>query len=282
MKKIQQQRIILTIVICSLIVCLLVGFTNRSSRPDIPTNLINVAHRGASGFAPENTQASFRKGIEMGADFLEFDVHLSKDGEPVIIHDERVDRTTNGKGFVKDLTLAELKELDVGGSFDPVYTGETILTLDELLEEFYGEAGLLIEIKKPDQYPGIEEKVVEALTVYPDVSGIIIQSFDIDSMRKVHALLPEVEVAVLMNPSPFLPSSKTLKELTSFASYINFNVSYVNKRVVDQVHKHDGKVLVWSKKDTQLFAKAKRFGADGVISDFSKLPMDEPAFLATK
>lgn len=282
MKILQQHRIILTIAICSLCVWFLVGYTNQSSRPDLSKNLMNIAHRGASGFAPENTQASFRKGIELGADFLEFDVHLSKDGEPVIIHDERVDRTTNGKGFVKDLTLAELKELDVGSTFDPSYSSETILTLSELLEEFYGEVGLLIEIKKPELYPGIEEKVVEALTVYSDVSGIIIQSFDIDSMRKVHSLLPEVQVAVLMNPSPFLPSSQTIKELTSFASYINFNVSYVNKRVVDQVHKHDGKVLVWSKKDSQLFAKAKRFGVDGVISDFSNLPMDEPAFLATK
>ena len=259
---------------------LLVGFNEHPPKQVEMTGMISVAHRGASSYAPENTQAAFRKGLELGADFLESDVHLSKDGELVIMHDEKVDRTTNGKGFVKDYTLAELKELDAGMSFDASFSGEKIITLDELLDEFYGEIGLLIEIKKPKLYPGIEEKVVALLKKQEDVSGVIVQSFDIESMRKIHSLLPELQIAILMKPSTLLPSSKRLEDLTSFATYINFNVSYINKRMVDRIHTYGGKVLVWSKQDQQLIAKAFQYGVDGIITDFAQWPVDEPAFLA--
>ncbi|MEK5037160.1 glycerophosphodiester phosphodiesterase [Sporosarcina sp. FSL K6-3457] len=259
---------------------LLVGFNEHPPKQVEMTGMISVAHRGASSYAPENTQAAFQKGLELGADFLESDVHLSKDGELVIIHDEKVDRTTNGTGFVKDYTLAELKELDAGTSFDASFSGEKIITLDELLDEFYGEIGLLIEIKKPKLYPGIEEKVVELLKKYEDVSGVIVQSFDIESMRKIHSLLPELQIAVLMKPSTLLPSSKRLEDLTSFATYINFNVSYINKRMVDRIHTYGGKVLVWSKQDQQLIAKAFQYGVDGIITDFAQWPVEEPTFLA--
>jgi glycerophosphoryl diester phosphodiesterase len=259
---------------------LLVGFNEHPPKQLEMTGMISVAHRGASSYAPENTQAAFRKGLELGADFLECDVHLSKDSELIIMHDDKVDRTTNGTGFVKDYTLAELKELDAGITFGDSFSGEKIMTLDELLEEFYGEIGLLIEIKKSSLYPGIEEKVVELLKKYGNVNGVIVQSFDIESMRKMHSLLPELQIAILMQPSTLLPSSKRLEDLTSFATYINFNVSYINKRMVDRIHAYGGKVLVWSKKDQQLISKAFQYGVDGIITDFSQWPVEEPTFLA--
>ncbi len=258
---------------------LLVGFNEEPPKQVEMKGMISVAHRGASGYAPENTQSAFQKGLELGADFLECDVHLSKDGELIIMHDEKVDRTTNSTGFVKDFTLAELKELDAGETFDITFIGEKIITLDELLDEFYGEIGLLIEIKKSNLYPGIEEKVVALLEEYNDLSSIIVQSFDVESMRKVHSLLPELQIAILIKPSTLLPSLKTIKDLTSFATYINFNVSYLNKRIVNQIHMHDGKVLVWSKKDHQLIAKAFAYGVDGIITDFSQWPVEEPTLL---
>jgi glycerophosphoryl diester phosphodiesterase len=197
---------------------LLVGFNEQSLKQVEMKGMISVAHRGASGYAPENTQAAFQKGLELGADFLEFDVHLSKDGELIIIHDDKLNRTTNGKGLVKDLTLAELKELDAGGTFDATFIGEKIITLDELLDEFYGKIGLLIEIKKSHLYPGIEEKVVALLEEYGDLSIIIVQSFDVESMRKVHSLLPELQIAILMKPSSLQPSAKRIEDLTFFAT----------------------------------------------------------------
>ncbi|MCG7345727.1 glycerophosphodiester phosphodiesterase [Sporosarcina sp. ACRSL] len=257
---------------------LLVGYNDQSKKVH-HSKMISVAHRGASSLAPENTLAAFHKAVELRADYLETDVHLSKDGELIIMHDDKIDRTTNGSGYIKEMTLAELKELDAGGTFGREFEGESIITLNELLEEFYDQVGFLIELKNPKNYPGIEEKVVELVKDYYEFSSIIIQSFDADSMMKVHTLLPEIEVAVLIHPSESLLSAKRLDELTSFASYINFNVSFVSKRTVDNVHKRGSKVLVWSKKDKRLVSKAQKFGVDGIISDFSAWPTDEPIYL---
>ncbi|MFC5603777.1 glycerophosphodiester phosphodiesterase [Sporosarcina koreensis] len=269
-------------VICMAIIgaCLflLVGFNDQTKKVHNP-NLLSIAHRGASGLAPENTRAAFQKAVELRADYLEFDVHLSKDGELIIMHDDKIDRTTNGSGYIKDMTLEELKTLDAGGAFGEEFLGEPIMTLNELLEEFYSQIGLLIELKNPKSYPGMEEKVVSLLMGYDDLSSIIIQSFDVDSMRKIHTILPEIEVAILVHPSESLLSAKKLDELTSFASYINFNVSFLSKKMVDNIHERDSKVLVWSKKDKRMVSKAQKVGVDGIISDFSIWPTEEPIYL---
>ena len=194
MGELQKKKLLFVFV--SICMLLLVGYEARPFNHVEMNGMISVAHRGASNFAPENTQSAFRKALELGADFLECDVHLSKDGELIIMHDDKVDRTTNGSGYVKNFTLAELKELDAGGKFHASFAGEKIITLNELLDEFYGEVGLLIEIKKPSMYPGIEEKVVALLSEYKDLNSIIVQSFDIESMRKMNTLLPELEVAL--------------------------------------------------------------------------------------
>lgn len=257
---------------------LLVGYNGQTKKVHNP-NLLSIAHRGASSFAPENTRAAFQKGIELQADYLECDIHMSKDGELVIMHDDKIDRTTNGNGFISEYTLEELRDFDAGSYYSETFAGETIMTMNELLEEFYEQAGLLIELKNPASYPGIEEKVVALLQEYDDLSSIIIQSFDAESMRKIHNMLPALEVAVLIRPAESLLSSKKLDDFTSFASYINFNVSFLNKRMVDNIHERDSKVLVWSKKDKKLVEKAQKYGVDGIISDFSKWPMNEPIFL---
>src|SRR5699024_7283151 len=101
--------------------------------------MINVAHRGASGHAPENTMAAFQKGFEMKADYIEIDVQMTKDGELIVIHDTTVDRTTNGTGNVGDLTFEEIKQLDAGSWFSDEYAGEKIPTFEEILDEFRGK-----------------------------------------------------------------------------------------------------------------------------------------------
>jgi len=274
MGDLQKKKLLFIFVsICMLV---LVGYEARPFNHVEMSGMISVAHRGASNFAPENTLSAFQKALDLGADFLECDVHLSKDGELIIIHDDKVDRTTNGSGFVKNFTLAELKELDAGGKFHASFAGEKIITLDELLDEFYGEVGLLIEIKKPSMYPGIEEQVVAVLSQYKDLNSIIVQSFDIESMRKMNTLLPELEVALLIKPSIQSLSPQKIIDLTSFATYINFNVSYVNKRVINQIHNQGGKVLVWSTKNQGSVDKAFQYSVDGIITDFSIWPVEGP------
>lgn len=108
-----------------------------------------IAHRGASGYAPENTRAAFDLAIELGADAIETDLQVTRDGELVLIHDDRVDRTSDGTGPVADFTLAELQSLDLGGWFDRAFAGQRILTLAELLAEYGGRIPLCLEIKDP-------------------------------------------------------------------------------------------------------------------------------------
>src|SRR5688572_11167984 len=120
-----------------------------------------VGHRGAMGYRPENTLASYEHALELGADWIECDVHLSRDGVPVVIHDETLDRTTNGHGLVRDHSLAELKRLDAGAWFGAEYAGERLLTLHELLEWARARDTVVdVEVKNaPLYYDGIEAKV---------------------------------------------------------------------------------------------------------------------------
>ncbi|MHA6260260.1 glycerophosphodiester phosphodiesterase [Sporosarcina sp. CAU 1771] len=279
MENSRKKVIVKLILLAGACLLLLVGYKKEYNVKYVGSNeILSVAHRGASGFAPENTAAAFRKAIELGADFLEFDVQMSKDGELIIIHDDKVDRTTNGSGLVSVFTLEELKQLDAGGGYHEDFSGEQLITLQELMEEFHGHVGLLLEIKKPSMNIGIEEKVAEVLRQYSDLSNVIVQSFDAESMRKMNKLLPEIEIAVLMKTSGFSPSSRKIQELSTFATYINFNVGYVSKRTVKDVHRYGGKVFVWAIKDDTSVNKAIQYGVDGMISDFSQWPSQEQLF----
>jgi glycerophosphoryl diester phosphodiesterase len=108
-----------------------------------------IAHRGASGYAPENTRAAFDLAIEMGADAIETDLQITRDGELVLIHDDRVDRTSDGTGPVADFTLAELQALDAGSWFDPGFAGERVMTFTEGLADYGDRIPLCLEIKDP-------------------------------------------------------------------------------------------------------------------------------------
>lgn len=128
-------------------------------------NIINFAHRGASAVCPENTMAAFRKGLELGATGIETDVQMTKDGGLVLIHDETLNRTTSGTGYVKDHTLAELLEVDAGSWFGPEFKDERLPLLEDLLDLLQGRDTILnIELKNGTfLYPGMEEKVIAAV-----------------------------------------------------------------------------------------------------------------------
>lgn len=162
-----------------------------------PTRII--AHRGASAYAPENTLPSFKMALEMGAEGLELDVHLSRDGHLMVIHDEKVDRTSSGKGFVKDMTLSQLKKLDFGSWFSEEYAGTSIPTLEEVLELLSGWNGLLnIEIKSgPIVYPGIEKKLIETVKAFGFEDKVIFSSFNHYSLRDIKEIDPSMKIGLL-------------------------------------------------------------------------------------
>jgi len=165
-----------------------------------------IGHRGAMGCAPENTFPSFEFGVLHGADILELDIHLSRDGEVVVIHDATLDRTTNGHGYVRDHTLSELKRLDAGASFGDAYAGARIPTFAELLEWSHDRTTLAVEIKADYvRYPDIEEKVVELLARYDAVDQVIMISFDHTTLRKMKRLEPNVAIGPLYRARPVDP-----------------------------------------------------------------------------
>ncbi len=163
------------------------------------------AHRGSKGTHPENTLAAFQEAAAVGSDGIELDVHLSKDGQLVVIHDELVDRTTNGQGYIKDKTVAEIKALDAGGWFSSEFQGETIPTFDEvlsLLDRMLFNGYLNIEIKTDKlDYPGIEQLVSERMTRREWSFIYFYSSFNFDTLKKMQALEPVTPKAMIMSTS---------------------------------------------------------------------------------
>ncbi|ARI78629.1 glycerophosphodiester phosphodiesterase [Halobacillus mangrovi] len=232
--------------------------------------VLSIAHRGAAGYAPENTMAAFEKAFEMKAEMLELDVQMSKDGELVVMHDTTVDRTTDGAGKVKNLTYDELKRLDAGSYFSKEFAGEKIPKLEEVLDEYRGKMGIVIEMKSPSLYPGIEQKIADTLKERnldtPTNNDIIVQSFDHESLKAFHSILPEVPVAVLLDFNPDGVSDQQLTEFSSFAKYVNPNKTMIDKKLVERIHKYGMETYPWDVRERESVKALIKAGVDGVIT----------------
>jgi glycerophosphoryl diester phosphodiesterase len=158
-------------------------------------------HRGNAAECPENTLAAFRSAIELGVDLIECDVHLTADQRLAVIHDHQLDRTTNGRGLVRDHTLADLQALDAGSWKDPRFRGERIPELQEVLALARGKVGVAIEIKNhPIASPGLEPILVEAVHAAGMTDQVIVISFDHGAVRRVHDLDAQILTGALAVP----------------------------------------------------------------------------------
>jgi glycerophosphoryl diester phosphodiesterase len=231
----------------------------------------NVAHRGAAGYAPENTIAGFDLAVDMKADYIEIDVQRSIDGELVVIHDTTVDRTTDGTGKVGDLTLQQLHQLDAGSWKEESFAGETIPAFEEILDRYQGKVGILIELKAPELYPGIEEQVAEALKErnldQPQNEKIIIQSFNFQSMKKTDQLLPKVPVGVLTSNRTHT-TAEALKEFSTYAEWFNPSYGIVTEEVVDQVHAQGMQIGSWTVRSQEAADFLFDMNVDAIITDY--------------
>lgn len=179
-----------------------------TSATDKHKDILNVSHRGASGHAPEHTLVSYKMGEQMHGDYFELDLQMTKDGLLIAMHDETVDRTTNGTGYVKDLTLSEMKELDAGSWFNekypqyavPEYAGLDVPTLEEVFQKFGKNASYYIETKSPDIYPGMEKELLRLVNEYRiDKEKLLVQSFSPQSLQIMHELDPSVNFVQLIS-----------------------------------------------------------------------------------
>ncbi len=150
-----------------------------------------IAHRGASAYEPENTLRAFRRAIELGADMSELDVHLSKDGHIIIMHNAAVDSTTNGHGAIKDMTLDELKRLDAG-------KGEQIPTLGEVLDVVRGKNGLYIELKGEETPRAVVDLLCESN--FTEQKQVIVGSFLPHLVKEVKDIAPKIATSLLIGP----------------------------------------------------------------------------------
>ena len=165
-----------------------------------------IAHRGASGYAPENTLEAFRLAMDMGADGFELDVHMSKDGQLVVIHDDTVDRTTNGTGLVKELTLSQLQDLDASNGME-AYRGARIPTLGEVFDLVRDTKHIVnVEVKTDDWfYPGIEEACLALAKEKGMEDRVIYSSFNHHTLIKLRELKPDARLGLLFGDIMFKP-----------------------------------------------------------------------------
>lgn len=235
------------------------------------------AHRGSSGMAPENTGAAFELAIAEGADYIEADVQLSADGELVIIHDVTLVRTTDARlAFpdrapwnVHDFTLTELKKLDAGGWYDGAFTGQCILTLDELLDLLADRAGLNLELKSPEVNPGLVRAVATRLRQRSEwlapAAPLIVGSFDEQAVRDFHALLPEVPVSLITYD---VPAAKRLAELAGWIFSVNPDVRRLRPEDAARVTEAGPALVPWTVDSPALWRWALDLGVAGMITNY--------------
>lgn len=241
-------------------------------------DVLSAAHRGASESTPENTLAAFRAGTEQGADLIEIDVQRSSDGELVVIHDTTLTRTTNVEEVfpdrapwnVRDFTAAEMQTLDAGSWKGAEFTGEKLPSFTESIEVIRKSgSGMLLEIKSPDLYTGIEAEVSDALResrgYVQSALGqdeLIVQSFDFDSMKTFSEIEPTIPVGLLGTPT-----IEELPELATWAEQINPFHSSIDAAYVAEVHRLGMDVLVWTVNAEEDMVRAIDLGVDGVITN---------------
>ena len=216
------------------------------------------------GHCPENTFVSFERALELGADWIELDVHLTCDGALAVIHDEMVDRTTDGHGLVKDYTLAELKQLDAGGWIGPEFVGQRIASLDEVLVWARERDTVVdIEIKNaPIYYAGIEEAVVESLDRSGMAEQVILISFDHRSVQRVKALDSRVVTGVLYAARP--TDAGVGLAAAARADAVLPHWAYVTPEDVRVAHEAGLAVAPWATSDPHVLGELIAAGVDGI------------------
>lgn len=227
-----------------------------------------IAHRGFSGAAPENTMASFRKAIDAGSDMLELDVHLSKDGEVVVIHDESVAKTTNGQGRIVDFTLKELKKLDAGSWFGPQFSGERIPTLKEVLEVAKGKILVNIEIKNPTHgryfITELTDRAWQEVIKAEMVQQVIFSSFNPSALERIREKTPRGRVALLYH-KPW----ESLREVTGGDSYaiLNLRNIHLTKSKIAKIRQAGMQVNVYTVNPEEEMEQFVQWEVDGIITN---------------
>lgn len=231
-----------------------------------------IGHRGACALAPENTMASFRLAFEHKADAIEFDTKLSSDGVVVIIHDQTLDRTTNGKGKVIDTPLEELRKLDAGSKFSPNFTGEKIPTLDELFGELGGKFFMNIELTNyASPKDALVNNVVELIRKHKVESSVMFSSFNANNLIKARQLMPEVPVGLLALKGFMGAFSRYPFGVSISPEYTHPYFSDATTNFIHAEHNRGRRVNVWTVNDPADIRRLVLDHVDGIMGDDPRL-----------
>ena len=304
-----------TVAILSLVVLAnAVGCARQTYRAGAPEGMIDViAHRGASAYAPENTLAAFELAIEQGADWFELDTHMSADYEIICIHDATVDRTTDGTGAVRDMTIEELKALDAGSWKDEAYAGERLPTLGEALDLAKGRIGVYVELKPIDDDGPLETHLMSIASdrtqLLPhhasrvlsliEASGshnyemtvraiqkirernmqdqVVIQSFSPIICATVRAMAPNIPAEYLGAYDPEQPGAWLVflrwTELIG-PHGVNLNYTHMTQEQLQMFQNRGQSVAVWTVNDPDAMRRMAEWGVDGIITDYPDICID--------
>ena len=237
-----------------------------------------IAHRGAAGQAPENTLAAFRLALDQNVAIIEFDIHPSKDGRLMVIHDPTLDRTTNRQGPVTGYTLAELRQMDAGSWFGPDFAGEKIPTLKEVLTLINGRAQCIIELKWGSQgyYLELASRVAAEIAAVNGHSWCLVQSYEGRYLAELNRLDPDIKlvkafIGLWPGPVGFYYDTKLHWGSYRPPPYIRaVNIYYraLTKAQVEDWHRQGVKVWSYTLNDGQSMKKHINLGVDGIITDY--------------
>lgn len=236
-------------------------------------NVLPIAHRGASAYAPENTISAIKEAIEVGSKFIEIDVHMTKDGEVVAIHDSTIDRTSNKSGKVADFNLIDLKGMDFGSWFSSKFKNERIPTLEEVLTLTGQKAVLIIELKSGhDDYPYIEDKIIGLVEKMGLRDFVVLKSFSFKILNRFEEISPDIKrLYCTFGGTSWITLDNFLRFKNIFSGssfhYLQVHKYFLTDWIIKEARKRNIKVVVWDVHDKKTMAEIIDKGVDFIESD---------------
>ena len=241
-------------------------------------DILNVSHRGASGYAPEHTLVSYDMGEKMHGDYIEIDLQMTKDGQLIAMHDEKLDRTTDGTGNVKGYTLEQIKQLDAGSWFNerypqyakPEYEGLKVPTLEEVFQKFGKNANYYIETKSPNIYPGMEEELLRLVNEYKiNKKTLLVQSFSQESLKIMHDLDSSVKLVQLLSYSSYATvTDAQIDEVKKYAMGVGPNHTYLNEEYIQKIVGSGLEIHPYTVNDKERMKQLIDWGVTGMFTNF--------------
>ena len=237
----------------------------RSIAQEVVFRVLAIAHRGASGYAPENTFAAFRRAVAQGVSFIETDLQLTRDAHLVAIHDETVDRTTGGHGAVQHMTLAEIRRLDAGAWFASEFTGERVPTLEEILV-FSKKNDVVFYLElKPSGFWGGEHAMISALREANEIPRVVVISFDSNILAGLRRIEPTLMTGLLYEGQIENPFEKAVE---IGARQLAVRGDLVTPNFLQQARKRDLQVVCWTINSPAHMRMLAAAGVDGIMTDY--------------